>query len=77
MALGNNDHERRLRYQALFDQLIPDYTIEQIRIATNKSWVLGDGKFKQQIEEQLGYLLPPFPRGGDRKSKNFTTTSKH
>lgn len=73
LALGSNSHERQMRYQALFNQHISEYTLEQIRTAANKAWVLGDGKFKQQIEQQLGYQLPPFPRGGDRKSKKFTS----
>ncbi|MBL4670591.1 MAG: transposase [Flavobacteriales bacterium] len=76
LSLGRSKQERRARYQALFDQLIPSYTLEEIRTATNKAWVLGDGKFKQQIEQQLGYALPPFQRGGDRKSSNFRRISK-
>jgi hypothetical protein len=39
--------------------------------------VLGDGKFKQQIEQQLGYALPPFPREGDRKSKNISPQTRY
>jgi putative transposase len=76
LALGSDSNERQIRYQALFDELIPDYTLEEIRTATNKSWVLGDGKFKQQIEQQLGYALPPFAQGGDRKSNKYVTSSK-
>ncbi len=68
-SLGQSDHERQSAYRALFSTgNIPNYPIEAIREATNKSWVLGDGKFKQQIEAQLGRRLPPLPRGGDRKS---------
>jgi putative transposase len=76
IALGNDERERRFRYQSLFDQYIPECTLEEIRVATNKAWVLGDGKFKQQIEQQLGYALPPFPRGGDRKSNKYFAADK-
>lgn len=71
LSLGKNADERQHRYSALFDLLIPNLTLEEIRNAANKAWVLGDGKFKQQIEKQLGYSLLPHPRGGDRKSKKF------
>ncbi|MFT6403087.1 MAG: putative transposase [Pseudohongiellaceae bacterium] len=76
LALGKDGSQRRLRCQSLFDKNIPRYTIEEIRVATNKAWALGDGKFKQQIEQQLGYALPPFPRGGDRKSKKYIASDK-
>ena len=76
LALGQSDAERQLHYRALFDAQIPELTLEQIRTAANKSWVLGDGRFKQQIEKQLGHSLPPFPRGGDRKSTRFKQREK-
>jgi len=68
LRLGKNDSERQKAYRGLFDAEIPDLTLEHIREAANKSWVLGDGRFKRQIESQLGRHLPPFPRGGDRRS---------
>ncbi len=70
-SLGNNKLERQLAYQSLFVNHIPDYTVEEIRKAANKGWVVGDARFKQQIEKQLGYSIPPLPRGGDRKSGDF------
>lgn len=76
LGLGNDSHERQFRYRALFDQQIPDYTLEEIKTATNKAWVLGDSKFKQQMEQQLGFTLPPFPKGGDRKSAKYSATRK-
>lgn len=70
LALGSSNGERQRNYRARFNDAIPDYTLNEIRTAINKSWVLGPGKFKREIEDQLGYALPPFPRGGDRKSKH-------
>ncbi|MEQ9009460.1 MAG: transposase, partial [Ekhidna sp.] len=69
LRLGRSNSERQRRYRALFDQEMPKLTLDQIRMAANKSWVLGDGHFKRQVEKQLGYRIPPLPRGGDRKSK--------
>jgi putative transposase len=68
LALGVSDEKRREAYQELFAKDLPDLTVDEIRAATNKAWVLGDTRFKQLIEKQLGYALPPHPRGGDRKS---------
>jgi putative transposase len=68
LSLGSNDTQRQENYRELFKPEIPEYTLEQIRNACNKSWVLGDDRFKKQIEAQLGRALLPFPRGGDRKS---------
>ena len=36
---------------ALFESFFPERCLEDIRNATNKAWVLGDKRFKQQIEE--------------------------
>jgi putative transposase len=71
LALGNSLTKRKQAYQALFQQHIPDLSLTEIRDATNKSWVLGDNCFKQQIEEQTGRRASPMPRGGDRKSKAY------
>ena len=54
IGLGKNKTQRREVYQKLFEQLIPDYTLQEIRDAINKAWVLGDERYKQQIEKQAG-----------------------
>jgi len=71
IALGKTRQDRQAAYQSLFKQRIPEYTLEQIRVAATKAWVLGDSKFKLQIEQQLGFAMPPFPKGGDRKSASY------
>ena len=45
--------------------------LAEIREATNKAWVLGNDRFKQRIQEQLGRRVEPKARGGDRKSEQF------
>lgn len=69
--LGNSCRERQAVYRGLFRSQIPEWTLKQIRIAANKCWVLGNNRFKEQIERQLGRKLPPFERGGDRKSEKY------
>lgn len=77
LSLGANPAERQRHYQALFRQQIPEYTQQEIRTAALKAWVLGDGKFKRQIEKQLGFNIPPFPKGGDRKSADYISKHPH
>lgn len=70
-SLGKTDKKRQEKYKSLFEHEIPDNTIKEIRDATNKAWVLGDSKFKQQIEVQTGRRASPQVRGGDRKSEKY------
>lgn len=74
-ALGADKEARRTAYQALFKHHIPEYSLKQIREALQKTWVLGDNRFKQQIEKQLGRSLTVLPHGGDRKSERFKKQS--
>lgn len=67
-ALGQTPQERKAAYMALFNQHIPQYSLKEIRDATNKAWVLGDNRFKEQIEQQTARRSSPQQRGGDRKS---------
>ena len=69
-ALGTDAAKRQSAYRALFEHQVPDKTIEEIRMATNKAWVLGNERFLQQIEEVSQRQARPKPRGGDRRSKN-------
>lgn len=62
---------RQMRYTTLFDKIIPDYALEEIRNSINHARVLGDDRFKQQIKQQTGRRASPLPRGGDRKSENY------
>ncbi len=70
-ALGNTDVVRQKTYRALFRARIPNRTLDEIRAATNKAWVLGSNYFKDQIESKLNRPAIPRPRGGDRKSKEY------
>jgi putative transposase len=71
LSLGASKEARKQAYKYLFKHHIPELTLQKIRDATNKAWVLGENRFKQQIEQQTGRRAIPLARGGDRKSKNF------
>lgn len=69
--LGKTDEERQSAYLALFRGRMPERDVAAIRDATNKAWVLGDDRFKAQIEAKTGRRPMPLGRGGDRKSADF------
>ncbi len=69
LALGPTPYARQQVYCEFFKCKIPDLVLEQIRESSNKTWVLGGKRFKKRVELQLGFSLPPFPRGGDRRSR--------
>ena len=69
--LGNSIKNRCEAYRTLVEVDVPQKTIEKIREATNKSWVLGSEYFKEIIEGKINRPMNPRGRGGDRKSKNY------
>lgn len=72
--LGKTPEERQSAYRQLFRARISEGTLDEIRQATNKAWVLGNGRFKRRIEKQLNRRIEPKSRGGDRKSKKYRIT---
>ena len=71
LRLGKTNSERQQPYRELFNARIPPLTLDEIRQATNKAWVLGNDRFKAMIELKLARATGPKPRGGDRKSKAY------
>ncbi len=69
--LGKTKDARLKAYRLLFRGRMAEKTVEEIRDCTNKSWVLGDDRFKQQIEARTGIQTSRVGRGGDRKSAKF------
>lgn len=69
--LGRTSLERQYQYRQLFKQIIPQNTLENIRSATASKLVLGDNRFKAEIEQQLNRHAFPANHGGDRKSNRF------
>ena len=69
--LGKTDEERQSAYRQLFKHHITETSMNEIRNATNKAWVLGNDRFKQRIQKQLERRVEPNAKGGDRKSENY------
>jgi len=70
-ALGMDNAGCRFNYQALFEEHMPETVIEEIRSATNKAWVLGDERFRAEVESLMARQVQPKSRGGDRRSELF------
>jgi putative transposase len=69
--LGKTDEERQSAYRQLFKTRIPDMSLEAIREATNKAWVLGSDRFKRRIEKLAERPVVSGGHGGDRKSELY------
>ena len=69
--LGITDEECRSAYQQLFEYPVSEKSINAIREATNKAWVLGNDRFKQSIQQKLKRRVEPAAKGGDRRSEQF------
>ena len=69
--LGPAGKERQGAYRQLFRSHLAEKTLDEIRTATNKSWVLGNDSFRKRIEKKLGRRVTATARGGDRKSKEY------
>ena len=71
MRLGETTVERQAAYRQLFKHHIAESSMNEIREATNKAWVLGNDRFKLRILKQLARRVEPNAKGGDRKSEIF------
>jgi putative transposase len=62
-ALGSEASERQQAYRALFRSQLDGDALTQIRKAVSKELVLGNERFRQEIERVLGRRLEPKKRG--------------
>ena len=76
-ALGKTDKSRQQVYRTLFEDEVPALALEEIRNAINKAWVLGDNRFKIQIEKLTGLCVSLKPKGGDRESAKYRASMKN
>ena len=74
LRLGKTEADRQDAYRSVFRGTMPDRDLAAIRDATNKGWVLGDDRFKAEIEVKTGRRTIPLGRGGDRKSEAYRET---
>jgi putative transposase len=70
-SLGKTREKRCHVYKALFAEKLGDKTLNSIRDATNKSWLLGSDYFKEHIKNEINRPMNPRDKGGDRKSKSY------
>ncbi len=69
--LGRKDQDRQSAYRQLFRTRIPEMTLEALREATNKAWVMGSERFKARISTKMDRPMQSRGHGGDRKSKAY------
>ncbi len=67
--LGNDPEDRQKAYRALFRNRLTRETIDGIRDATNKAWVLGSDRFQKKIEKLADRRVAPLPKGRQKKKK--------
>lgn len=71
LRMGKTEEARQAAYRQLFKYHVAENTMDEIREATNKAWVLGNDRFKKRIQKQLERRVEPNAKGGDRKSGKF------
>ena len=71
LQLAESAEQRYRSYRELFRDAMEAVAVDAIREATNKAWVLGDDRFRMEIEDLLIRQSAPKLRGGDRKSAKF------
>jgi putative transposase len=76
LSLGGDNVARQQAYRELFKLRLSDKTLDQIREATNKSWVLGQAVFQEKVAGLLNRRLKAKAKGGDRRSKEFKQLAK-
>lgn len=66
-TLGPDEASRLAAYRALFDLVLPEKTVADIRLALNQTQPLGNSRFLDAIEQATGQRREPKPRGRPRK----------
>jgi putative transposase len=69
--LGKEPEARQKAYRMLFRGRMAEKDLAEIRDCTNKSWVIGDERFKVKVAARTGISTQRVGRGGDRKSERF------
>ncbi len=71
-SLGPNPGQRQTSYRALFADTLTPATLTWLRDTTNACRVLGNDKFKDQIENMLGRSVRPGKNGRPKKAVTAT-----
>ncbi len=70
-ALGHSSAMRHLAYQNLFKAQLADNMINKIRQSTNGNFVLGNEKFKKEIEFTLNQRVSPCRPGRPKRKESM------
>lgn len=71
LSLGKDSATRKQAYNLMLSKQLSDDVVDSIRTSVNKSRVLGNDKFVQQISQQLKRYVGHLEHGGDRRSAEF------
>jgi putative transposase len=71
LRLGSGNRERRQAYRQLFTGSLDDEQLPVIRDCANRNLVLGNDRFREEIEAQLRRRVQRLEHGGDRRSRRF------
>ena len=71
LQLGASTAARRTAYRAMCSEIIDERELSTLRSATETGVVLGDVRFRAEVESTLNRNLERLPVGGDRKSATF------
>lgn len=69
IRLGTSDAQRQTAYRQLFRATLAETDIAAIRAATNKSWGLGNDRFRAKIEALAGRRAAPLSAGRPAERK--------
>ncbi len=73
LSRGDTESSRMVAYRDFFDERINELDLKEIRLSTQKEWVIGCNKFRLQIEHAL--QRRDLGWGGDRRSKRYRTSA--
>jgi len=76
LSQGNSSAVRAHAYRSLLEQHLSSQDIQAIREATETGVVLGNDRFKKQVEVVLNRRVDRKPHGGDRRSESYRESRK-
>jgi putative transposase len=71
LALNNDVKARQSACRDLFQAHIDEKTLTDIRQATQKGWILGNDRFRDEIEQLVQRRTRPLPLDGDRRNIEY------
>ncbi len=72
LCLADNEEHRCQSYAALFSSPEDAEQWTKLRIGTEACGIVGDSRFREQVQQALQRRVEKFAHGGDRKSKRWS-----